>query len=503
MGDPRGFLKVMRHKPRSLPVADRVLNYREFVVEPSRDELRAQASRCMDCGIPFCHKGCPLGNVIPDFNDLVYRGDFAQAIRVLHSTNNFPEVTGRVCPAPCEASCVLNIDGSPVTIKDVERAIANEGFAGAQAAALAPVIAPSRSGFRVAIVGSGPAGLAAAQQLARLGHDVVVFERDEQIGGLLRFGIPDFKMEKTIIDRRVEQMTAEGVRFQVGADVGGAMAVSELTSTFDAIVLCIGARVARDLPIAGRQLEGVAWAMDFLAQQNRHVAALGDAPSGTDTLGNESDARSTRARSLPSSDALLATDKHVVVIGGGDTGADCVGTANRQRARSVVQLELMPKPPLVRMPDNPWPAWPAVLRTSSSHEEGCDRVFAVMTKAFVPDETGSRVARIAAVRAEIVDNRVHEVPGSEFEIPCDLALLAMGFTGPERAGLVSQLKVRLDERGAIVTDSAGATSVPSVFAAGDASRGQSLVVWAIADGRRVAAGVDAFLMNSTRVRRTG
>ncbi len=467
MADPRGFLKVKRAKPQERATTERVGDYAEFVIEPPETELVAQASRCMDCGIPFCHKGCPLGNVIPEFNDLVHRGRMSDALRVLYSTNNFPEVTGRICPAPCEASCVLNIDNSPVTIKDIERSIARSAIdLDGGSASFIPMPASSRTGNRVAIVGSGPAGLAAAQQLARAGHDVVVYERDDRIGGLLRYGIPDFKMEKGLLDLRLEQMRAEGVSFKTGVDVGAA-----LLADFDAVVLCLGARVPRDLPVPGRELEGVHFAMDFLVQQNRRVA--------TDIVSAQR--------------AILATGKHVVVIGGGDTGSDCVGTSNRQRAASVSQLELLPKPPLVRMPENPWPAWPLVLRTSSSQEEGCARDFSVMTKAFVPDASGKRVAKLAAVRAELTKGTFREVPGSDFEIPCDLALLAMGFTGPERDGIVAELGVALDTRGNVVTTASGATSVPKIFAAGDVSRGQSLVVWAIADGRRVAAGVDAHL----------
>lgn len=473
MADPRGFLKVKRAKTVDRTADERIGDYREITIEPTPDELRAQASRCMDCGIPFCHHGCPLGNVIPEFNDLVWRGRFEDAARVLASTNNFPEFTGRVCPAPCEASCVLSLEEAPVTIKDVERTIAHSVFAGA----LEPVPSAFRTGKRVAIVGSGPAGLAAAQQLARQGHDVVVFEKADRIGGLLRYGIPDFKMEKDIIDRRLLQMEAEGVRFRPGVDVGTAIGKEELLASFDAVVLCIGARVPRDLPVPGRELDGVHFAMEYLEQQNRRVA--GDV--------------------VPAESSILAQGKHVIVIGGGDTGSDCVGTANRQRAASVTQLELMPKPPLVRMPDNPWPAWPLILRTSSSQEEPsatgkpCEREFAIMTKGFLPDASGKHVAKLAAVRVELAAGTIREVPGTEQELPCGLAFLAMGFVGPQKSGIVDELGVALDARGNIVTDRSGATSVPRVFAAGDASRGQSLVVWAIADGRRVAAGVHASL----------
>ena len=473
MADPRGFLKVKRAKTVDRPAHERIGDYREITVEPSAEDLRAQASRCMDCGIPFCHQGCPLGNVIPEFNDLVWRGRIEDAAQVLASTNNFPEFTGRVCPAPCEASCVLSLEESPVTIKDVERTIAHSMFSGA----LEPMPAAFRTGKRVAIVGSGPAGLAAAQQLARLGHDVVVFERDDRIGGLLRYGIPDFKMEKDIIDRRMAQMEAEGVRFRPGIDVGVALGKDELLSSFDAVVLAIGARVPRDLPVPGRELAGVHFAMEYLEQQNRRVA--GD--------------------SVPEEGAILAAGKHVVVIGGGDTGSDCVGTANRQRAASVTQLELMPKPPLVRMPENPWPAWPLVLRTSSSQEEPSaagrevEREFAILTKAFAADASGKHVAKLSTVRVELSGGTIREIPGTELELPCDLALLAMGFVSPQKKGIVDELGLEVDRRGNVVTDRSGATNVPRVFAAGDASRGQSLVVWAIADGRRVAAGVHTSL----------
>lgn len=468
MADPRGFLKIKRAKTAERAANERVAHSKEFTIEPPAEELKAQASRCMDCGIPFCHQGCPLGNLIPEFNDLVWRGKMADAARVLASTNNFPEVTGRVCPAPCEASCVLNIDEVPVTIKDVERTIANAMFEGT----LEPEPSPFRTGKRVAIIGSGPAGLAAAQELARKGHDVIVFERDDRIGGLLRYGIPDFKLEKGVIDRRMTQMQGEGVVFKASTNVKK----SDLAD-FDAVILCIGARIPRDLPVPGRELDGVHFAMDFLEQQNRRVAG----------------------ETIEGPHALTAERKHVVVIGGGDTGSDCVGTSNRHRAASVTQLELMPKPPLARMPENPWPAWPLILRTSSSQEEPSGtnapaaREFAIMTKAFLPDASGKRVAKLQAVRVDTTGGKFVEVPGSEVELPCDLALLAMGFVHPDKQGIVEELGLELDARGNIATDHSGATNVPRVFAAGDANRGQSLVVWAIADGRRVAAGVHTAL----------
>jgi glutamate synthase (NADPH/NADH) small chain len=467
MGDPKGFLKVSRVEEDERPVPERIHDWTELVVHASAEQVRDQASRCMDCGIPFCHQGCPLGNLIPEWNDLVYRGRLDEAARRLQATNNFPEVTGRVCPAPCEASCVLNIRDEPVTIKTVERTIADHVFAGGE---LAPVIAPARTGKRVAVVGSGPAGLAAAQQLARAGHDVVVFERDDRIGGLLRYGIPDFKMEKGIIDARMKQMRAEGVRFEVSVAVGQDLRSDQLLHDFDATVLAMGSRVPRDLPIPGRELKGVHFAMEFLVQQNRRVA--GDA--------------------LDAKQGIFATGKHVVVIGGGDTGSDCVGTSFRQGAASVTQIELMPKPALVRLPSNPWPEWPLILRTSSSQEEGAERDWAISTKAFRGDASG-RVVGLEAVRVVMESGKMKPVPDAEMSLPCDLALLAMGFVGPERPGLIEQFGLALDARGNVRTDASGATSVPSVFAAGDASRGQSLVVWAIADGRRVAAGVDAWL----------
>jgi len=467
MGDPRGFLEHPRAKERERPVAERVREWREFAVPPTAEELTHQAARCMDCGIPFCHQSCPLGNVIPEWNDHVFRGRTEAAVLALMATNNFPEVTGRVCPAPCEAACVLNIDSAPVSIKMVEKAIS-------EAHDYAPVMAASRSGRRVVIVGSGPAGLAAAQQLARAGHDVTVMERDDRIGGLLRYGIPDFKLEKCIVDRRVEQMRAEGVVFHTGVHAGVDVTGDELRARFDAVVLCGGARAPRDLAIPGRELAGVHFAMDFLTQQNRRVA--GDADAGE----------------------LVATGKHVVVIGGGDTGSDCVGTSIRQGAASVTQLELLPKPSLVRAPQNPWPEWPLVLRTSSSQEEGCERDWAVMSRAFTGE--GGRVTRLEAVRVERDGGRFKEIPGSALALPCELALLAMGFVGAEPGGLVEQLGAELDARGNVAADAAGRTSVPGVFAAGDVSRGQSLVVWAIADGRRVAAGVDASLRAGTLAR---
>jgi glutamate synthase (NADPH/NADH) small chain len=474
MGHPRGFLNVPRVEEDERPVGERVRDWRELVVPAAEVDVRAQASRCMDCGIPFCHHGCPLGNLIPEWNDLVYEGKLAEASRRLHATNNFPEVTGRVCPAPCEASCVLNIRNEPVTIKTIERTVADRALA--DGSALAPQRPATRTGRRVAVVGSGPAGLSAAQQLARAGHDVVVLERDDRIGGLLRYGIPDFKLDKRVLDARIAQMRSEGVTFRVGVAAGLDVRGEQLLHEHDAVVLSTGARAPRDLPIPGRDLRGVHFAMEYLVQQNRRVA--GDEVDG--------------------SRAIVATGKRVVVIGGGDTGSDCVGTAVRQGARSVMQLELMPKPSLVRSPSNPWPEWPMVLRTSSSQEEGAERDWSVSTRAF-RGEAG-RVVGLEAVRVELRGGKVTAIAGTELSLPCELVLLAMGFVGPERGGLLEQLGVALDARGHVRTDASGATSVPGVYAAGDAARGQSLVVWAIADGRRVAAGVDAWLRRAPAAR---
>jgi glutamate synthase (NADPH/NADH) small chain len=467
MGDPRGFLKVQREEEDERSIEQRVQDWREITVHAPSDQVKSQASRCMDCGIPFCHQGCPLGNLIPEWNDLVYRGKVSEAVARLASTNNFPEVTGRVCPAPCEASCVLNIRDEPVTIKTVERSIAEHEFA---QGALVPRIAHERSGKRVAVVGSGPAGLAAAQQLARAGHAVTLFERDDRIGGLLRYGIPDFKMEKGIIDARMEQMQAEGVTFRVGVAVGLEVRAEQLLHDFDAVVLTMGARAPRDLPIPGRQLRGVHFAMEYLVQQNRRIA--GDAVDAT-------------------SRPILAGGKRVVVIGGGDTGSDCVGTAFRQGAASVTQLELMPKPSLVRMPSNPWPEWPLVLRTSTSQEEGAARDWSISTKTF--QGADGQVSGLETIRVTLEGGKMQMLAGTEQVLPAELVLLAMGFVGPERGGVIEQFGLALDARGNVRTDASGATSVPGVFAAGDVSRGQSLVVWAIADGRRVAAGADAWL----------
>jgi glutamate synthase (NADPH) small chain len=449
MTHPRGFLQIGKKKEREREPSARVNDWREIVLPASVDEVREQATRCMDCGVPFCHRGCPLGNLIPEWNDLVMDGKLDEAAARLALTNNFPEMTGRVCPAPCEASCVLALEEESVTIKTIERTIGDAE----RAKGLAPRPATHKSGKKAAVVGSGPAGLAAAQELARAGHDVTVFERDDRLGGLLRYGIPDFKLEKAAIDERVAQMRAEGVDFRCSVSP-----TKDDLAGFDAIVLAIGSRRPRDLAVPGRDLDGVRFAMDYLEEQNRRVA--GD-----------------------SVDAPIAEGKRVVVIGGGDTGSDCVGTAIRQGAKSVVQLEIMPRPPEHRVTTNPWPEWPLVLRTSSSHEEcgaALDREWAVMTKAFVGE------GRVRALVAKRVDN------GEDVEIPCDLVLLAMGFVGPEPE-LAQSLGCELDARGNVRVSAAQATSVTNVFACGDASRGQSLVVWAIADGRRAAASANALL----------
>jgi len=465
VGKPRGFLEIPRSKGERRAVAERVRDFAEFELPLPEPVLRDQAARCMDCGIPFCHAGCPLGNLIPEWNDLAHAGRMAEASASLHATNNFPEVTGRVCPAPCEASCVLNIGEEPVTIKNIERAIADRAL---EEAAPAPRPALVRTGKRIVVVGSGPAGLAAAQQLARKGHEVTVLERSDRIGGLLRYGIPDFKLDKRIVERRVDQMRGEGVVFETGVDAGVDVRGGDLRARFDAVVLCGGASRPRELEVPGRELGGVHLAMDFLTQQNRRVAG----------------------EVVPEAGAILATGKRVVILGGGDTGSDCVGTSHRQGAASVTSLELMPRPPDRRRPDDAWPAWPTVLRTSSSHEEGGERSFGVLTKRLVGSPSG--VSALEAVRVELDGGRVREIEGSTLSIPCELVLLAMGFLGPRREGLVAELGVALDARGNVAT-TAGRTTVPGVFAAGDMARGQSLVVWAIAEGRKVAESVDAWL----------
>jgi glutamate synthase (NADPH/NADH) small chain len=449
----------------------------------SADEIGRQGARCMDCGIPFCHNGCPVNNLIPDWNDLVRRGKWQQALEMLHSTNNFPEFTGRICPAPCEASCTLNIDDSPVTIKSIECAIVDRGW---QEGWVVPQPPARRTGKRVAVIGSGPAGLACAQQLARAGHAVTLFEKADRIGGLLRYGIPDFKMEKHLIDRRVRQMEAEGVEFRTGVEVGATISVKSLLEGYDAVAMTGGAEVPRDLQVPGRELSGIHFAMDFLTQQNRRVA-------GDD-----------EARAAPRG-TISARGRHVVVIGGGDTGSDCVGTSNRHGAASVTQLEVMPQPPEKEDKALTWPDWPLKMRTSSSHEEGCERDFAVLTKRALGE--GGRLRALECVRVEWrkgADGRMamQEVAGSAFELKADLVLLAMGFVGPRRPGLVEQAGVELDARGNVKADtSAYRTSVPRLFAAGDMRRGQSLVVWAIREGRQCARAIDESLMGASQLPR--
>src|SRR5689334_1674844 len=475
MGKVTGFLEFKRDKQPYRAVAERLRDWRQVMLPWPTDKLAKQGARCMDCGIPFCHQGCPLGNLIPDWNDLVYRDRWREAIDRLHATNNFPEFTGTLCPAPCEGSCVLGINDDPVTIKPIELAIVDRAFAEGWIRAEPPT---TRTGKRVAIVGSGPAGLAAAQQLARAGHDVTVYERDDRIGGLLRYGIPEFKMEKRVLDRRLAQMRDEGVRFVTGAHVGSGVPVEELRRQSDALVLTGGACAPRDLPIPGRELGGVHYAMEYLTLQNRRCE--GDAVD---------EARFISARG-----------KAVVIIGGGDTGADCLGTVHRQGALSVHQFELLPRPPDTRAADNPWPQWPNIFRTSSAHEEGGERVYAVSTQRFIGDAQG-RVRQLQAVTVEMVRDggRVEFKPvaGSEFTLDVDLVLLAMGFVGPERRGPIDSLQLQLTERGNVARDAGWMTSTPGVFACGDMQRGQSLIVWAIAEGRSCAAGVDRWLMGKT------
>ena len=466
MGKATGFLEYQRELPGRRPPSERIRDWFEIYQPFPEENLRRQGARCMDCGVPFCHSGCPLNNLIPDWNDLVYRDKWREAARQLHSTNNFPEFTGRICPAPCEASCVLGIVEPPVTIKQIEKAIADRGFADG---AINPEPAAAPSGKSVAVIGSGPAGLAAAQQLARAGHGVTVFEKNDRIGGLLRYGIPNFKMEKHLIDRRLEQMRAEGVTFRVNAHVGAGVPVEDLRRQFDAVLLAGGAEQPRDLPVPGRELKGIHFAMEFLPQQNRR---------------NEGD-------TVPEDQAILATGKRVVIVGGGDTGADCLGTSHRQGALTVTQFELLPKPPDERSPLTPWPLWPLQLRTESAHEEGGVRDWSVMTERFTGDAQG-RVTQLHAVRVGPAP-KFERMAGTEFTLDADLVLLAMGFLGPVKNGLIEQLGVALDARGNVQAGEDHMTSVDGVVAAGDMRRGQSLVVWAIAEGRRAAAGIDGYL----------
>ena len=475
MGKVTGFIEFEREKQPYRPVAERLNDWRQVMAPWPLEPLKTQASRCMDCGIPFCHQGCPLGNLIPDWNDLVYRDQWLEAIHRLHATNNFPEFTGALCPAPCEGSCVLGINDDPVTIKAVELSIIDRAWENGW---IKPEPAAVKTGKRVAVIGSGPAGLAAAQQLARAGHEVTVYERADRIGGLLRYGIPEFKMEKRVLDRRLEQMEQEGVVFRPGCNIGADTDAQDLHSEHDALLLAGGATVSRDLPVPGRELDGIHLAMDYLPLQNKRCEG--------DQVSDEQ--------------FISAQGKHVVIIGGGDTGADCLGTANRQGAKSVHQLEIMPKPPNSRAGDNPWPEWPRIYRVASAHEEGVERVYAVSTRRFIGDGNGHvKGLELVEVEMQHEGGRLNfvEIPGSASVLPCDLALLAMGFLGPQREGMLEQLGVGLTERGNVKRDRNWMTSVPGVFTAGDMQRGQSLIVWAIAEGRSAAAAIDRFLSGAT------
>ena len=472
MGKTTGFLEFKREEIAKRPAKERVRDWREFELPVLNEQVTRQGARCMDCGIPFCNTGCPLGNLIPDWNDLAYRNDLPAAVQSLHSTNNFPEVTGRVCPAPCEAACVLGINQPPVSIKQIEHVVGDFAI---NNDLITPLPAQHKTGKKVAVVGSGPAGLAAAQQLARAGHDVTLYEKDDKPGGLLVYGIPDFKLSKEIIARRVEQMRAEGVTFVTNCRVGKDISFEAIKKQFDAICVAIGSKIPRDLTVLGRELSGIHFAMDFLEQQNRRVSG----------------------QVIEESAAIVATGKHVVVIGGGDTGSDCIGTSHRQGAASVTNFEIMPKPPETRSPTTPWPAWPLMLRTSSSHDEGGARDFGVMTERFVGKD--GRVTEVHCVRVAFEKGQFVKQAGTEFVIKADLVLLAMGFVSPDPTGLLSQLGAQLDGRGNLKIDENAMTSVPGVFAAGDCQRGQSLVVWAIADGRRAARGIDQYLMGQSEL----
>ncbi|MBF0372033.1 MAG: glutamate synthase subunit beta [Alphaproteobacteria bacterium] len=471
MGKPTGFMEIKRGSPGYAPVSDRIQHWREFLLPLDSQDCSKQGSRCMDCGTPYCHNGCPVMNIIPDWNDLVYKGRWKEALEVLHSTNNFPEFTGRVCPAPCEAACTLNLIDESVTIKHIEYSIVEKGWSEGW---IRPLVPPRRSGKRVAVVGSGPAGLACAQQLARAGHAVTVYEKNARVGGLLRYGIPNFKLEKWVIDRRMAQLQAEGVEFKVNRGVGRDVPAGELLERFDAVVLAIGSEHPRDLPVAGRELAGVHFAMDFLSRQNRRV---GDEPqSGPD---------------------LTARGKHVVVIGGGDTGSDCVGTSIRQGALKVTQIEIMPRPPEREDKLATWPNWPHKLVTSTSHQEGCERRWSIGTRSL-----SGRDGRVQALHATQVDGKMQPIAGTEFDIKADLVLLAMGFVHPVREGMLADLGVKLDGRGNVEADTTTyQSSVGNVFACGDTRRGQSLVVWAIREGRQTARAVDAFLTGSSQLPR--
>ncbi len=471
MGDPKGFLTTQREVPKRRPVDVRIRDWKEVYEPQDFQDLQKQAGRCMDCGIPFCHQGCPLGNLIPEWNDLIFRGDKQEAIDRLHATNNFPEFTGRLCPAPCETACVVAINADAVTIKQVELRTIEEAFENSKVIPLPP---DRLTGKTVAVIGSGPAGLAVAQQLTRAGHTVAVYERAAKIGGLLRYGIPEFKMEKSILDRRLTQMSAEGTRFRPGVDVGVEVTGHQLRSRYDAVVLAVGATQWRDLPIPGRDLHGVFQAMEYLPWGNKQ--ALGEVETP----------------------AINVTGKHVVILGGGDTGADCLGTATRQGALSVTQLEILPRPTSERPSAQPWPMYPMIFRVSSAHEENDNRIFSVSTERFVGDENGN-VRALVIVETQLLDGKFTPVAGTEKEIPADFVFLAMGFTGPEKSPLLTQLEVELDERGNIKRDAHYQTNSEGVFVCGDAGRGQSLIVWAIAEGRSAASAVDQFLTGSSQL----
>ncbi len=479
MGKPTGFMEIERKDRGYDKPASRLMTYGEFVKPLPYAEVSQQAARCMDCGIPFCHQGCPVNNMIPDWNNLVYREQWQQALETLHSTNNFPEFTGRICPAPCESSCTLNIDDNPVTIKTIECEIVDRGW---EEGWIHPYLSPKRTGKRAAVIGSGPAGMACAQQLARAGHAVTLFEKADRVGGLLRYGIPDFKMEKRHIDRRMRQMEAEGVEFRSGVEVGVTLSLKSLLETYDAIAMACGAEAPRDLEVPGRELSGIHFAMDYLTQQNKRVAGDDEtraAPRGT----------------------ISAKDKHVIVIGGGDTGSDCIGTANRQGAASITQLEILPQPPEKENKALTWPDWPLKMRTSSSQEEGCDRDWAVLTKRATG--AGSRIETLECVRVEWVKDasgrfQMKEMEGSTFPLKADLVLLAMGFVGPRKRGLLEQASIELDGRGNVKANTVNyQTSIDKIFTCGDMRRGQSLVVWAIREGRQAARAVDQFLMGTS------
>jgi glutamate synthase (NADPH/NADH) small chain len=470
VGDPRGFLNTDRQTPKRRPVDVRIKDWKEVYEEQPFAELQKQAGRCMDCGIPFCHEGCPLGNLIPEWNDLIWRGERREAVDRLHATNNFPEFTGRLCPAPCETACVVGIDSDPVTIKQIELRTIEEAFNNG----LVTPLPPDRlTGKTIAVVGSGPAGLAAAQQLTRAGHTVAVYERADKIGGLLRYGIPEFKMEKSIVDRRIAQMEGEGTRFRAGVNVGIDITGNELRNRYDALVLAMGSTNWRDLKVPGRENKGIYQAMEYLPWGNKQ---------GLDELESEP--------------PISARGKHVVILGGGDTGADCLGTAIRQGAASVTQLEIMSRPTEERPGNQPWPTYPMIYRVSSAHEEAGERLYAVSTEEFIGDGTGN-VAALKIVETQLINGKFEKVEGSEKELPADLVLLAMGFLGPEKSELISQLEVELDERGNVKRDEKFATSEAGIFVCGDAGRGQSLIVWAIAEGRSAAAAVDEYLLGET------